>query len=138
MATPALPDARLFYRSAVQRYEDAQILLDANRTTGAIYLAGYGIECILKALVLSALPPASRAAMFDSFRGAKAHSDVWLKAQYMECDGARFPREINEAFTLVQQWTTDLRYLPRTLKKGDATAFLAAAAEIILWADDRI
>ena len=57
MAVPASSEARLYYRCAFQRQEDAQILLRADRTTGAVYLAGYGRECILKALVLSALTP---------------------------------------------------------------------------------
>ena len=52
MAIPASIEARLYYRCAFQRHEDAQILLRADHTTGAVYLAGYGVECILKALVL--------------------------------------------------------------------------------------
>jgi hypothetical protein len=46
MAVPASSEARLYYRCAFQRQEDAQILLRADRTTGAVYLAGYAIGCI--------------------------------------------------------------------------------------------
>ena len=52
MALPNAVEARPFYRSAKQRFEDAQFLLEADRTTGAIYLAGYSEECILNALIL--------------------------------------------------------------------------------------
>lgn len=138
MAIPASPEARLYYRCAFQRYEDAQILLSAARTTGAVYLAGYGIECILKALVLSALAPAARAAMLDSFRGARAHDYEWLRALYLQNGGSRFPRETTRAFTLVNDWSTDLRYLPRTMKPDEAEGFLAAAENIIRWADGRL
>ncbi len=120
------------------RYEDAQILLRADRTTGAVYLAGYGIECILKALVLSPLAPAARAAMLDSFRGARAHDYEWLRTQYLENGGARFPRETTQAFTLVNDWSTDLRYLPRTMKADEAESFLVAAETIIRCADGRL
>ena len=53
MAVPGSSDARLYYRCAFQRYEESQVLIEAGYTTGAVYLAGYGIECILKALVLN-------------------------------------------------------------------------------------
>ena len=102
MAVPASSEARLFYRCALQRQEDAQILLDrGERTTGAVYLAGYAIECILKALLLSAVAPAIQAEMLRFFRGVRAHDYEWLRNQYLQNGGARFPREVNEAFTLV-------------------------------------
>jgi hypothetical protein len=138
MAIPASSEARLYYRCALQRHEDALILLKADRTTGAVYLAGYGIECILKALVLSSLAPAARAQMLASFRGSRAHDYEWLRTQYLENHGARFPREITESFTLVNDWSTDMRYLPRTLKPDEAEGFLVAARNIIDWVDGRI
>lgn len=138
MGVPGSTGARLFYRCVFQRYEDAQILLRADHTTGAVYLAGYGVECILKALVLAALGPAARTATLQSFRGARAHDFEWLRTQYFENGGSRFPREITADFTLVNDWSTDLRYSPRTLKADEAKEFLAAAHRIIRWADGRL
>ncbi len=64
MGLPTAQGARPFYRAGKQRFEDARLLLDkAERTTGAIYLAGYGVECLLKALVLSVIPAANRQQM---------------------------------------------------------------------------
>ena len=60
MTTPSAPDARLFFRFALQRHDDAQVLLRYDHTTGAVYLAGYGVECILKALILSGVPRKER------------------------------------------------------------------------------
>ena len=131
-------DARLFYRCAVQRYEDAQILLDAAHTTGAVYLAGYAIECILKSLLLSTLAVGPREAMIKSFRGAKAHDFDWLRTKYLKDRHARFPPEITEAFSLVNVWSTDLRYQPRTMKTEEAESFLGSVSIIILWAKNRI
>ena len=138
MATPASIEARLFYRCAIQRYDDAEVLLRAERTTGAVYLAGYGVECILKALVLSVLAPAARSQMINSFRGTKAHDFEWLRTQYVQGGGPHFSREILEAFTLVSSWTTDMRYLAGKQKLKEAEGFLAAAGNIIRWADGRL
>ena len=38
-----------------------------SRPTGAVYLAGYGIECILKALILSIVPPERQRTCFRPF-----------------------------------------------------------------------
>lgn len=138
MAVPASIEARLYYRCALQRHDDAQVLLRADHTTGAVYLAGYGVECILKALILSGLALAARVVMLDSFRGARAHDYEWLRTQHLQNGGARFPREITEAFTLVNDWSTDLRYLPRTLRIEEAEGFVSATGRILRWADGRL
>jgi HEPN domain-containing protein len=137
MALPHDPEARLFYRCAIQRYEDARFLLEAGRTTGAIYLAGYSVECMLKALILAIVPAGGRDSMLASFRGTKAHDYDWLKALYFQNKGPSFPSAVSKSFSLVDTWTTDLRYRPGTARQGDAEAFLRAAGEIIDWADGR-
>src|SRR5262249_50744245 len=110
----------------------------AEFTTGAVYLAGYGIECILKALVLMAVPAANRPEMLRSFRGGWAHEYEWLRTQYLTNGGARFPRDITQHFTLVNDWSTDLRYVPRSIRAEEAEAFLASAVAIIGWANGRL
>ena len=67
--------------------------------------------------------------MLNSFRGARAHDYEWLRTQYLQNGGPRFPREITEAFTLVNDWSTDMRYLPRTLKADEAEGFLIRCGE---------
>ena len=138
MAIPSSSDARLFYRCAFMRHEEAEVLLEAEYTTGAVYLAGYGIECILKSLVLMAVPAVARPEMLKSFRGTKAHEDEWLRSLYLTNGGARFPRDINQHFTLVNDWSTDLRYTPRSIRADEADAFLASAVAILQWADGRL
>ena len=47
MALPKTIEARLFYQAAIQRFDDAQFLLDkGGRTTAAVYLAGYSEESV--------------------------------------------------------------------------------------------
>lgn len=138
MAVPSAKDARFFYRCASERYEDAEILIRAERTTGAVYMAGYGIECILKALILSVVPPGNIPSVLESFRGNLAHDYNWLRDRYRTSGGTIFPRDVNHQFTLVNYWSTDLRDLPRTLREGEAEAFLKAAEVIIHCARGRL
>ena len=63
MALPEAREARPYYQTAKQRFEDARFLLEAERTTGAVYLAGYCVKCMLKALVLSRTPAGRRGEM---------------------------------------------------------------------------
>src|SRR3954464_9677532 len=82
MGTPADLNARRYYRVAYQRFEDGRVLLDKlQRPHAAIYLSGYSVECILKALLLVSTPAGSRAEVLASFRGAIAHNIGWLREQ---------------------------------------------------------
>jgi HEPN domain-containing protein len=138
MGKPSSNEARLFHRCALLRREDAEILLKAQQTTGAVYLAGYGVECILKALVLSNASPKKQMEILRTFRGSRAHDFEWLRSLYLTGGGPRFPREITEAFTLVDSWSTDLRYVPRTLRCDEAEDFVEAVDRIITWANGRL
>jgi hypothetical protein len=138
MAIPSSKESRLFYRCAKQRYQEAVILLKAERPTGAVYLAGYGIECMLKALVLSVVPPARSEDVLRSFRGNRAHDHEWLVIQYRRNGGAGFPPEVSRCFLVTNQWSTNLRYTPATIENERAKAFIKAVGVIIHWADGRL
>ena len=137
MPLPRAPEARPFYQSAKQRFEDAQFLLEAGRTTGAVYLAGYSVECVLKALILATVAPGERGETVASFRGTKAHDYDWLKARYFRHGGPPFPSVVSKHFTLVNSWTTDLRYRAGAARLTEAETFLRAAKAIVDWADGR-
>ena len=49
MAVPHSSEARMFYRCAWQRLDEGELLLTHQMTVAAVYLAGYGVECMLKA-----------------------------------------------------------------------------------------
>lgn len=138
MALPRALEARLFYQSAWQRLEDAEYLLGAKRTTGAIYLAGYAVECMLKALLIATTPKGQRRAIVESFRGAKAHDFDWLKAAYLRAGGPPLPANILQAFGMVNRWTTVLRYRARAIELAEARVFFTAVRQITEWANGRI
>ncbi len=153
--TPA-DEVRRFDRVATQRLEDARFLL-GHRNTAAIYLAGYAVECTLKALWLSRIAGAksarakrgprgsSRATkgkaklveVMEMFRGKKGHSLEWLKKRYLDEGGDPFPASISQAFSRVNSWDTDLRYNPGTSTMKEASRFLLAVENFMDWARGR-
>jgi HEPN domain-containing protein len=138
VALPSAEHARRFYRVAKQRFDDALLLLEMGRTTAAVYLAGYSVECMLKALILSAIPQAQEEEVLSMFRGARAHDYEWLLRLYVEKGGSRMPPSVVPHFARVNSWSTDMRYLPGTLALREAHAFVDAATAILTWIDGRL
>ncbi|WP_165221696.1 HEPN domain-containing protein [Aquisphaera insulae] len=138
MANPRSKEARKFYRCAGQRFVEAEVLQKADHPTGAVYLAGYSIECALKSLILAVVAPTDTQEVLHSFRGARAHDYNWLRQTYRLRGGASLPTTVIQDFTLVDTWSTDLRYEPATLHEHEAKAFLDAAGRLIQWAKGRL
>lgn len=138
MAVPKSIEARRFYRCASQRFDEAGVLYGTGYRTGAVYLAGYGVECMLKALILSVTPPSQDQAAVESFRGKAGHRYDILRARYLKKRGASIPRHVGRAFALVETWSTELRYSPAEIKEREAREFLNAAKVIMEWADGRL
>ena len=138
MPIPTSRNARLFYRAAKERLEDAELLLDLNRTTAAVYLAGYSVECIIKSLILSAVPPSREGAILARFRGAQAHDYDWLTRLYHQHGRVVIPSQITLLFANIRDWSTKMRYSPRTIPQHQAKNFLASVIEIMDWADGRL
>jgi hypothetical protein len=135
---PRSKNARLFYRAAFQRIEDGSFLLKAGRTTAAVYLAGYGVECIIKSLILSCVPENEEAEILGMFRGTRAHDYEWLLWLYQQRGGQPPPSLIVPDFVHVNTWSTNLRCSPGVVKKKVAKAFIDSAGNVIEWADGRL
>jgi HEPN domain-containing protein len=140
MAHPSDKHVKLFRRVAAQRMEDAEWLLEANppRSNASVYLAGYVVECCLKALLLNAVPGPRRETVVRSFRGVWAHDYDELRRKYGEEGGARFPLLVLQAFNVVGKWTTTMRYSPKSITLSDAREFLRAAAVVFEWTMGRL
>jgi HEPN domain-containing protein len=138
MGLPQAPEARLYYRAGKQRFDDALLLLQQGRTTGAVYLAGYTVECLLKALVLASVAPGLRRQLAGEFRGSRAHSIEWLGALYRRHVRTTIPRDITRQLSRVASWSTDMRYLTGLVKRREADEFLDSVREVAAWADERM
>jgi hypothetical protein len=138
MGLPQPPEARLYYRAGKQRFDDAQLLLREDRTTGAAYLAGYTVECLLKALILASVAPGLRRQLIGEFRGSRAHDIEWLGALYRRHVRAAIPRDTTRHLSRVASWSTDLRYATGLVKSGEADEFMASVVAVATWADGRM
>ena len=138
MGLPATRPARDYYRAAYQRFDDAQCLLDNDRTTAAVYLAGYAVECILKSLLLSCAPRREQGQIMELFRGRLAHDFGWLMMQYVKHSNSTIPRDVSRALTRVRTWTTDMRYMTGTTPPDEACSFVDAVKFILHWAEGRL
>src|SRR5205823_9213177 len=130
-------EARVYYRAAKQRYADAQWLLDGVRTTGAVYLAGYTVECILKALLLASVSTGLRQELLGEFRGSRAHNIEWLGRLYRRHVGIGIPRVLAQHLSRVASWSTDLRYATGTINQNEANEFFESVDLVAAWADGR-
>jgi HEPN domain-containing protein len=138
MALPQAVEARRYYQAAKQRLDDAILLLDAGRTTGAVYLAGYTVECLLKALVLAGVATQRRRGLLAEFRGNRAHNIEWLGAIYRRYVGMTVPRQVTRHLARVAAWSTDLRYATVRLRRREADEFMESVSAISGWADGRL
>lgn len=98
---------------ARERSADAQALLSAGRFSGAYYLAGYAVECALKACV-ARLVTAESFPDWDLAKAVYTH-DLRKLATAANLDGAiRQREETDEHFeanwTKVREWSEQARY----------------------------
>lgn len=118
----------------MHRFEEARFLLENSpHFTAAVYLAGYAIECGLKAVILANTPPKRHQETKDSFRGKVAHNFDWLRHQLIRRKVV-IPEEIVHALGDANWWGTDLRYQSSQVEGGEAEDFLKATETIVSWA----
>lgn len=138
MSTPRAPIPRRLYRVAYQRLEEAEVLFDAGFCIGSVYLAGYSVECMLKALILNSMPEKEHETVEAEFRGQRAHQYEWLRHRYAQTNAPGLPVGISQSLAFVSTWETSLRYQPGLGEPEDAARFLREVKGILEWADNRI
>ena len=106
---------------AKERIREAKVLLDAQHWPGAYYLAGYALECILKACIAKRMqaeefPDKSLADKCWTHNLAQLLVVAELKADFdaaMQAD-----TNLRENWEIVKMWTEASRYARK--KKADA------------------
>ncbi len=138
MPPPKSPLARRFWRVAYQRLEEAEVLNNAGYYIGSVYLAGYSVECALKALILNSAPNKDQESIEAEFRGQRAHRFEWLRLRYNQTGAPQLPVDISESLTFVSSWETSIRYKPGMGEPKNASRFLSDVQKIVEWANNRI
>jgi HEPN domain-containing protein len=114
---------------AEARLRDAEVLLDARRYDGAVYLCGYTVEVALKARICKTLSwpgyPSTRAE-FQNFQSFKTHSlDILLSLSGIE---AEIKNSHLAQWSAVVAWDPEARYKPiGSASPGDARLMIESA-----------
>lgn len=134
-------------KAAQHRLDDAKVLLAALRRRGAMYMAGYAIECTLKAKLMRKYDQDNLLDLEDELRKRKdgsADARVFthgLEELLMLADGMTRLRQ-NEGmwrtFNLANGWTPSWRYSPEPSSPEDAEDFLAAVVTLKKWIENNL
>jgi hypothetical protein len=116
-----------FQKLAQLRIDEAKVLLVNGQPSGAYYLAGYAIECALKAAIAKQFR-ADEIPDRNLVRNVYQHDLAALLSlaeleRQLEIDRQADP-ELDRRWSIVKNWTEQARYAPWT--KGQAEAILNA------------
>ncbi len=125
-----------------QRLADAQALFAASRWRGAMYLAGYAVECLLKAKLMQIYDCRTLRELESELKRRSilpAHGTVFthqLKDLIRLAPG--HPRLLNNSqmlsvFNDVNRWTPSWRYIPTQATAGEATQFMDSTKKLMHW-----
>lgn len=137
MALPRDQEARDYYRSGLQWLDDAKYLLKSERPRASVYLGGYTVECMFKALIISSVPRKKQAQLIRE-RTLFTHDLGDLKALYQSVGGFPLPRSIVKDLSIIGTWGPERRYLPGAVPLEEADQFVKSVERIAAWADGRL
>jgi hypothetical protein len=115
---------------AQERAVDARILADQGRSVAAVYLAGYAVECALKAYL-------QRVGHGFPTSGQAGHDlrELWKASRFRLADLG--DSQGNRTY-FVERWNTELRYNVTFDTVLDAGVLVEGAAQLVGWVQGRI
>lgn len=113
------------------RLKDADVLLKGRRHEGALYLAGYAIECLLKWGVTRRQNLLRLPEKLETHDWDRLLSEAGLKT-YLENE----PRMHTLYSELAEHWRPELRYLVRLPKSENAEKLYAELTVLYGWIED--
>ena len=126
-----------FQELADEHVKDAEVLLNAGRFAGAYYIAGYAVECALKAVIAAK----TQGGDFPRRDAAKLYVhdliDLLVYAQLGRKSGDRgildislagVTTAIQDSWNLVDDWSEQVRY-DRDIDEPKARQFIEAVAD---------
>ena len=123
-----------FLKAAAQRLEATDVLLDHSKHLDGMYLAGYVVECSLKALVLSYVRVRERPEFIrQHFRGRVAHDFEHLTTLLRQ-RGVNIPKPLRVSLVRANDiWSTDLRYESGHGKLADSKFLRDTGETVLAW-----
>jgi HEPN domain-containing protein len=129
-------------KAGIHRLEDAQVLAREKRWRGAMYLAGYGVECLLKKKLMEKFQCQRLLELEQELqqRGLLAleatvytHQLERLLRLAGGLDRIRQNRDAWSRFNLVNRWLPAWRYSPKSVTAEDAQDFIEAVEATMKW-----
>jgi len=128
-------------KSAIKRLADARALLRTGdeHTGGAMYLAGYAVECKLKAVALEIFGCWTLEALAEKWdvdeRDVYTHGLEAL-AKRLPLYGRLAASPVWRDFAgAVNQWKPSWRYSPKNPRREKAESFLESVSKVCTWLD---
>ena len=129
--------SRDFLRAAGQRLTTAEFLLENRYTLDAMYLAGYTVECALKALILYWTPDVDRMNTLKNITSGHLMHDPEILAGSLK--DLRQPLPLRLVKRLRRSgWSTALRYEVGRTDTGETRAFLKTAKAVYDWVEGQL
>ena len=134
-------------KAGKHRLDDARALLNAVRWRGAMYLAGYAIECQLKTKLMRIFDCRHLRELEEELQqrgkltGAATVFTHQLESLLRLANGLdrlRQSRENWEMFNIVNRWVPAWCYAADLSNREDADDFLAAVEKVLHWIDSNI
>jgi hypothetical protein len=134
-------------KASKPRRDDAQALFNSVRWRGAMYLAGYSVECLLKTKLMRKFDCRHLKELEEELlrRGLLNEQDTIYTHQLERLlrwadgfDPLRGNAALWRLFTLVNQWVPAWRYNPDLSNREDAEDFLAAVDQLLRWVDSNL
>ena len=123
----------VFKQVAHVRLEDAAVLLHQKRYAGAIYLAGYAVECLLKWAVTEKHEYVYLPAELEIHDLNKLLAEAGLKASLTQKE-----RLEGVFLGLARSWGPELRYLAKSPPGNHATSLYEQMVEVYDWIAEQI
>jgi hypothetical protein len=128
-------------KAANKRLTDAHVLVKSNRWRGAMYLAGYAVECWLKSRLMEQYAVRHLDQLEAKIRKAAGASglplhDLGMLKRLARVSSGHDPR-LRAAFDTCEQWTTSWRYDPQDGDRKTCERFMEAVQDVRGRIDDR-
>ena len=125
-----MPTIAVFFALSDRYLESAKALIEEGHYSTGYYLAGYSVECLLKALICKGVQPTEFPPR-DTNKTHYTHSyETLLKTARLQdalrFDTSRFPI-LNGSYLVLKDWEpAELRYDPTATPEKKARDFVAA------------
>jgi HEPN domain-containing protein len=129
--------SREFQRAARQRLTTAEFLFENDYTLDATYLAGYTVECSLKALILRLTPAKKQPEMLKKISSGKLMHDPEILNGILKNLKNPIPLALIKGLRKAG-WSTDLRYEFGRRDRERTQGFLKTAKEVYDWVQGQL